>query len=622
MANLLRALVASFVVSLAGCAAPSPIFPTRVAVPTPAAASTPGDTGREQLHAVLWMQTSEEYRAITEQTWRLATERLPSLRQPGSAATEQASMDQALLAALPTALIVDLDETVLDNSFYQARQARARRDYDDASWNAWMEEAAATAIPGAREFLRAAAQAGIRVFYVTNRECQAAASDPCPQKRATLRNLAALGLPGAGDPDSLLLRRERPEWNSSDKGVRRGFIGERYRIVALGGDDLNDFVDRRTFAARREELSPLFGTRWFLLPNAMYGSWERALSGPACSAQTPAVECPARILERKYELLESQPPPLVLEGPAGAPWSAQRTRLRLATWNVEYLVEPATYAALADRCVSDGGKVPGAQRSLPCAIVPRLARDAADFAVLRRYAAQLDADVVALQEVDGPATAARVFPGHEFCFSSRPNVQKNGFAIRRGLPFRCESEYLPLSLDDRFRRGVVVTLFPGEAAEMTLMNVHLKSGCPEGPMSAATDDCAALSAQVAPLEAWIDAQARMGRRFAVLGDFNRRLSRERGPARDGAGRLVNLWPELDDRDPPAAALVRSSEWVPFRQCIAGDPYTSYIDEIVLSRSLAPGLPRDGGIRITYAEADARKGRMSDHCPVGVEISLR
>ena len=88
--------------------------------------------------------------------------------------------------------------------------------------------------------------------------------------------------------------------------------------------------------------------------------------------------------------------------------------MRLATWNVEYLVEPATFTALAPECVAEGGKVPGALRRIPCSIVPRLARDEADFATLRRYASQLGADVVALQEVDGPASAARVFPGYEF----------------------------------------------------------------------------------------------------------------------------------------------------------------------------------------------------------------
>jgi 5'-nucleotidase (lipoprotein e(P4) family) len=629
MNPLPRGLAAIVAIALAGCATTPSVTPrtgatTGPATPVPAATATTtarGDTGREQLHAVLWMQSSAEYRAIAAQTWRLATERLPSLTQPGSAALEQWGIDPQRLASLPTAVVVDLDETVLDNSFYQARQARARRDYDDESWNAWMLEGAATAVPGAREFLQAAAAAGHRVFYVTNRECQPAVGDPCPQKTATQRNLVALGLPGASDPDSLLLRRERAEWSGSDKSVRRAWLGERYRIVALGGDDLRDFVDRPIFEARRDELSPLFGTRWFLLPNAMYGSWEREIAGGACAAGTSADECSRRVLERKYQRLELAPPPLALDG--ARDWSPARDRLRLATWNIEYLVEPSTYAALAGSCVADGGRVPGALRRLPCATVPRLARDEADFATLRRYAARLDADVVALQEVDGTSAAGRLFPGHDYCFTSRPNLQKNGFAIRRGLPHRCEAEYLPLSLDDRFRRGVVVTLFPGEANEMTLMAVHLKSGCPDGPISdAARSDCASLAAQVPALEAWIDAQARAGRRFAVLGDFNRRLSEERGPARDAEGRLQNLWPEIDDRDPPAADLVRISEKLKFSKCVSNDPYSSFIDEIVLGRDLAARVRPGGYVRVSYSDADARERRLSDHCPVGVDLSLR
>jgi acid phosphatase len=604
----------------AGCAVAAPAASTRE--PPAATATAPGgDVSREQLHAVLWMQTAAEYRALAGQTWRLATERLPALLAPGSAALEQAGMDAARLASLPTAVIVDLDETVLDNSYYQARLTRERREYDDASWNAWIREAAAPAVPGAIEFLRAAAAAGHRVFYLTNRECQPEGDDACPQKAATRRNLQRLGAPFADDPESLLLRGERTEWSGSDKSVRRAWLAERYRIVALGGDDLRDFVDRPVYDARRDELAPLFGTRWFLLPNAMYGSWERALAGPACPPGLARAECAARVVASKYARLEPTPPPLSLPGLGD--WDAARGKVRLATWNVEYLVEPSTYAALAGLCVADGGKVPGSERRLPCNTVPRLARDEADFATLRRYAAQLDADVVALQEVDGPATAQRLFPGYEFCFTARPNLQKNGFAIRRGLPHRCEPEYLPISLGDSVRRGVVVTLFPGAPLELTLLGVHLKSGCPAGPLTdPATPACATIAAQVPALEAWIDAQVRAGRRFAVLGDFNRRMALERGPARDGAGRLVNLWAEIDDRDPPGADLFRVSEKLPFRKCIADDPYDSYIDDVVLGPGLATRVPRDGYVRVTYELADAKSRRLSDHCPVGVDLSLR
>jgi 5'-nucleotidase (lipoprotein e(P4) family) len=535
-------------------------------------------------------------------------------------------MDAARLASLPTAVIVDLDETVLDNSYFQARLLREGRDYSEPAWQAWMQEAAAPVLPGAREFLDAASRAGHRIFYLTNRRCvplESMPGDPCPAKAATRRNLLALGLPGAGDPQSLLLRGERPEWSSGDKGVRRAWLAASHRIVALAGDDLRDFVDRAVFDARREELSALFGTRWFLLPNAMYGSWERAIAEPACVGVQDAADCARQVLERKYASLETQPSPLVLGDGASPGWSADRDRVRIATWNIEYLLEPATYAALAPSCVAAGGAVPGAERRVPCAIVPRLDRRPEDFATLRRYAAALDADVIALQETDGPGAARLVLPGYEFCFSARPNVQKNGFAIRRGLPFRCEPEYPPISVDDRFRRGVVVTLFPGTRNESVLMNVHLKSGCPAGPIDdPANADCASLAAQVPPLEAWIDEQARTGRRFAVLGDFNRRFSAERGPARNARGALVNVWAELDDRDPPGADLVDVTAKQPFRKCVPDDPYDAYVDLIVLGRDLAARLVRKSFLRVSYTREDARDRRLSDHCPVGIELALQ
>ncbi len=98
---------------------------------------------------------------------------------------------------------------------------------------------------------------------------------------------------------------------------------------------------------------------------------------------------------------------------------------------------------------------------LPCAITKREPRTPPTTPSLRHYAATLAADIVALQEVDGPEAAAQVFPGYDFCFTTRAHTQKNGFAIRRGLPYRCESEYEPLSIDNAVRRGVVATFFPG-----------------------------------------------------------------------------------------------------------------------------------------------------------------
>ena len=299
-------------------------------------------------------------------------------------------------------------------------------------------------------------------------------------------------------------------------------------------------------------------------------------------------------------------------------------RLRLATWNVEYLIEPATYAALRDSCVQFGGRVPGHERRIPCAIVPRLDRQPGDFATLARYARQLDADVLAMEEVDGPGAASLILSGYDYCFTSRANVQKNGFAVRRGIPFRCEPDYLPLSLGDSVRRGTVVTLFPGSRREFTLMAVHLKSGCPEEPLTTTQNPaCATLARQLPILEQWIDAQARAGRSFGLLGDFNRRISREQGGARDPDGRPLNLWAEINDGDPPGAALTAVTMGAPFRKCIPSDEYESYIDLIVLGRRLAMDIVPGSFQRVVYSPDDsARYAQLSDHCPVGIELRLR
>ncbi len=269
------------------------------------------DTAREQLNGILWMQQSAEYAALTSQVYGQATARLPALAAPGSAALEQWGSPPEALAALPTAIVLDIDETILDNSYYQARLAGRRQEFSAASWEAWVLEAAATPIAGALEFLRAAHAAGHRIFYVTNRACpltpEPAGTDPCPQRTATMRNLVALGFPEAGRDDSYLMRNGEPGWRAADKGPRRAAIGSRYRIVALFGDDLRDFVERDVFAARRAELAPLFGARWFMLPNPVYGSWERQLVGKACGEKDKPRDCQRKQLERKYRLLETAP---------------------------------------------------------------------------------------------------------------------------------------------------------------------------------------------------------------------------------------------------------------------------------------------------------------------------
>ncbi|MEJ0086845.1 MAG: HAD family acid phosphatase [Pseudomonadota bacterium] len=568
------------------------------------AANADDATSREQLHSTLWMQRAPEYRAIVAQVYRLATEKLFA-PTPGSAALEQAGIPAEQLARLPAAVVLDLDETVLDNTVYQARLLRDRTTYNNASWGEWVRAGEAEALPGAREFIAAARRLGLTVFYITNRDCstpQPTPDDPCPAKTATIRNLITLGIDAKPDPERLLLRAEKPDWVSG-KSTRRKFIAASYRIVAMVGDDLGDFVDPQTFVADRERLEPHFGVDWFLLPNPIYGSWTNSYD----------------TLEEKYAGLRTEA--AVLELPGGGPWRDGATKVRIGSWNVEYLVTPETHAALRNTCAENGGLVGGDDRTLPCAITRHALRTPDDYASLRRYAAELNADIVALQEVDGPDAAELVFPGYDFCFSKRAHTQKNGFAIRRGLPHRCEPEYEPLSLENAVRRGVVVTFFPGTVNEFRLMSVHLKSGCPAGPLTAAGRNCELLSKQVAPLEAWIEAEARAGRRFGLLGDFNRRFSIEQGPARDAEGRQLNVYKEIDDGDPPASKLTLVTTQARFSPCTTDSEYKEFIDNILIGRDLAKDLLKKSFVRVVFNDQDAKTHWLSDHCPVGTEIRL-
>jgi len=263
--------MALLIVTVAGCAART----TPAARPTPPPDSAPD----VNLNAVLWMQSAIEYEAAALQAFRLAQDQLDAaLKDPQwTSALEQG----AGAAALPPAVIVDVDETVLDNSAYQARMVRDGTAFSPDTWDAWVMEARATAIPGAVEFARHAAGRGVAVFYVTNRTANI--------EEATRRNLAAEGFPVAAEVDTVLTRGERPEWQASAKGPRRAHVARGYRVLLLVGDDLGDFVadasgtpeDRRTRTAAYESW---WGRRWIMLPNPTYGSWERAVLG---SAQDP-----------------------------------------------------------------------------------------------------------------------------------------------------------------------------------------------------------------------------------------------------------------------------------------------------------------------------------------------
>lgn len=241
--------------------------------PSQPASTTPA---HENLNAVVWMQTALEYEATALQAYRLAQLQLDAaLKDPSWTAAIEQTGDPS---KLPPAVVLDIDETVLDNSYFQARLVRDRAGYSEDRWGEWVREARATPIPGALEFTQYAAAQGVTVFYISNRLSSVEAP--------TRANLVAHGFPMSDALDTILSRGERPEWQPSAKGPRRSHVARDYRILLLIGDDLGDFVVNAAGTpeerhARTAPNSGWWGRRWIMLPNPTYGSWERGVVGSA-----------------------------------------------------------------------------------------------------------------------------------------------------------------------------------------------------------------------------------------------------------------------------------------------------------------------------------------------------
>lgn len=226
----------------------------------------------ERLHGVLWMQQSAEYYALVNATYERAIETLDRalLDKNWTAAVEQ----KEDFALLPPAVILDLDETVLDNTPFEAHLIKSRRPFVREEWDLWVEKASASALPGALKFIEEAQKKGITIFFVTNRRND--------QEAPTRRNLAKLGIALSQDIDSVLSEGEKLYDSRPDKTYRRGYLAKQYRILLLIGDDLGDFIegaidspDKRLHLAR--ENMKRWGKSWFLIPNPIYGSWEMSL---------------------------------------------------------------------------------------------------------------------------------------------------------------------------------------------------------------------------------------------------------------------------------------------------------------------------------------------------------
>lgn len=208
-----------------------------------------------KLYATVYQQKAAEYRALCFQAFNIAHQRV----------------DEIVVTKLekPKAIITDIDETILDNSAYEAHQTLQAKDYEAASWAEWSAMSSADTVPGAASFLKYAASKGLEIFYVTNRGER--------EREATLKNLKKFNLPNSDNAHLF------PRQNTSSKEERRKNIDSTHTIVMLLGDNLGDFsslFDKKNIGERYQNVNEIaneFGNKFIVLPNPVYGDWESAV---------------------------------------------------------------------------------------------------------------------------------------------------------------------------------------------------------------------------------------------------------------------------------------------------------------------------------------------------------
>jgi exonuclease III len=266
------------------------------------------------------------------------------------------------------------------------------------------------------------------------------------------------------------------------------------------------------------------------------------------------------------------------------PLQAFAAELKVATWNLNWLTT---------RSAGDP--------DLPPDVKPR---SDDDFGRLAGYAKELDADVVAIEEIDGFEIAAKVFPHDRYSIHMTHDhvVQRVGIVVRRGLHYDVNPDLAALS-GQHLRSGADITLHLA-ASDLRILAIHLKKGCRELPLPKAKSRvCEELRDQVPPLTDWITARRQDGIPFLILGDFNRWM--------DGTDSFLASLRR-------AAPLVRATEGHS-SPCWGGE---NFIDHILAGNAAANWMRPDTLRVLTYRETDRSwQDRLSDHCPVSVQLMV-
>ncbi|HZD54203.1 MAG TPA: HAD family acid phosphatase [Woeseiaceae bacterium] len=258
------------------------LLPGLIASTLAACAGQPGpgtDSGTDL--GLRWVRDAAEWQALSLQVYAAASEDLPRFLNDRSWSALPGQRDAA---ELPPAIIFDVDDTLVSNVDFQIALEPPFRNSKFDDWNATYE---ARPVPGAAKFVQLAIDAGVEVFFVTNRPCEARPGVErfCPQQETTIHDLIETGIPA--NADRVMMAAEQADW-TSEKRVRRDLIARDYRVIMLFGDDLADFIP----CARKSVVPPCtepatkalreattdahanyWGDGWYILPNPMYGSW-------------------------------------------------------------------------------------------------------------------------------------------------------------------------------------------------------------------------------------------------------------------------------------------------------------------------------------------------------------